>query len=94
MLSLWRAGHQFIKSQKEFIENGLNRIIYCGDHKHCQGFYERFLGLRDATDIPHLRMDLTHSLILPDDSAVWGYPMVRIKINRLLVVAASNHMCE
>ena len=71
------------KIAKGFIDNGLNRIIYCGDHKHCQGFYERFLGLRDAiAEIPH-RMDLTHSLILPDDSPFGDVQWLANKINRL-----------
>ena len=71
------------KISKGFVENGLTRIIYCGDHKHCQGFYERFLGLRDAiADIPH-RMDLTHSLILPDDSPFGDTQWLAKKINAL-----------
>jgi len=74
------------KISKAFIQSGLNRIIYCGDHKHCQGFYERFLGLRDAiADIPH-RMDLSQQLILPDDSPFGDSSWLAKKINALQMV--------
>lgn len=68
---------------KAFIAKGINRIVYCGDYKHCQGFYERFLGLRDAiADIPH-RMDLSQQLILPDDSPFGDLSWLAKKINSL-----------
>ncbi|MDY0210649.1 MAG: LacI family DNA-binding transcriptional regulator [Acholeplasma sp.] len=68
---------------KAFIQSGLNRIVFCGDYKHCQGFYERFLGVRDAiSDIPH-RMDLSQQLILPDDSPFGDASWLAKKINHL-----------
>lgn len=71
------------KISKTVIQNGLNRIIFCGDFQHCQGFYERFLGLRDViSDITH-RMDLNQQLILPDDSPFGDTAWLAKKINDL-----------
>ena len=71
---------------KAFIKRGLNRIVFCGDYKHCQGFYERFLGVRDAiADIPH-RMDMSQQLILPDDSPFGDTSWLAKKINNLSIM--------
>ncbi len=71
---------------KSLINNGLRRIVFCGDHLHCQGFYERFLGLRDAlADISH-RMDMSQQLLLPDDSPFGDEKWLSRKIKDLPIM--------
>lgn len=83
---LMESREPMYKISSAFINNGLSRIVFCGDYKHCQGFYERFLGVRDAiADIPH-RMDLTQQLILPDDSPFGDASWLAKKINNLSMI--------
>jgi len=80
---LMESREPMYKISSAFIKEGITRIVFCGDYKHCQGFYERFLGVRDAiSDIPH-RMDLTQQLILPDDSPFGDASWLAKKINNL-----------
>ena len=83
---LMESREPMYKISSAFIKEGITRIVFCGDYKHCQGFYERFLGVRDAiADIPH-RMDLTQQLILPDDSPFGDASWLAKKINNLSMI--------
>lgn len=83
---LMESREPMYKISSAFIKEGITRIVFCGDYKHCQGFYERFLGVRDAiADIPD-RMDLTQQLILPDDSPFGDASWLAKKINNLSMI--------
>lgn len=69
----------------QLINHGHQRFSYVGDHKHCVGFYERFLGMRDAlADIGH-RLDLKQSLIFTDGSPYGDMQWLIKKITALPV---------
>jgi LacI family transcriptional regulator len=53
---------------KEYLKNGYKEMVYCGDYQHCQGFYERFLGLRDAFSDYAIPIALNNQLIFSDQS--------------------------
>lgn len=68
---------------KYLIKRGFNRLTYCGDHLHCLGFNERFLGMRDSLgDIGH-RIDMSQQLLLPDDSPFGDIGWMVQKIKKL-----------
>jgi len=48
-------------------EAGCKTFGFIGDYRHCQSFYERFLGMREAMFLSGLPVDLRYS-ILADDS--------------------------
>jgi LacI family transcriptional regulator len=71
------------KISKELINGGLMRISFCGDHMHCQGFYERFLGLRDAYLDISRRIDYKQQLLFDDDSPFGDIKWLAKKIKGL-----------
>jgi LacI family transcriptional regulator len=70
---------------KEYLKNGYKEMVYCGDHQHCQGFYERFLGLRDAFSDYATPIDLSNQLIFSDDSPFDDTSWLAKKISGLKV---------
>lgn len=80
---LMHSRDQIYSICRQFITLGFNRLSFCGDYKHCQGFYERFLGMRDAlADINH-RMDLNHSILFSDESPYGDIDWLSRKISSL-----------
>lgn len=80
---------------KTYLKNGYQHVIYCGDHKHCQGFYDRFLGLRDAYSETEHPFHLSHHLILKDDSpyedASWlGKKIASLPVRPQVIVCAND----
>lgn len=67
----------------EYLKNGYKDIVFCGDYQHCQGFYERFLGIKDALSDHSLSVNLNHHLIFPDDSPISDISWLGKKINHL-----------
>lgn len=67
----------------KLISKGYNRLTFCGDNKHCLGFNERFLGMRDSLDDIEHRIDQNQQLIVPDNSPFGDISWMIRKINSL-----------
>lgn len=65
------------------IDQGYNRLTFCGDHLHCLGFNERFLGMRDSLDDINHRIDMNQQLLLPDNSPFGDIDWMVSKIKKL-----------
>lgn len=65
---LMQSRDSVYKVCSNLIQKGYNRLTFCGDHLHCIGFNERFLGMRDSLDDISHRIDMSQQLLLPDNS--------------------------
>jgi LacI family transcriptional regulator len=68
-----------------YLKNGYKDLVFCGDPEHCQGFYERFLGIRDAFSDQALTLNLNHQLIFPDNSPFGDVGWLAKKITQLKI---------
>lgn len=65
------------------ITKGYNRFTFLGDHLHCLGFNERFLGMRDSLDDINHRINMDQQLLLPDNSPFGDITWLTNKIKSL-----------
>ena len=56
------------KIASRMIQDGVKSFGFIGDPQHCQGFYERFLGMREALYHHNLPFNENLSILEPDDS--------------------------
>jgi LacI family transcriptional regulator len=54
-------------------QHKLTTFGFVGDYLHCRGFYERFLGMREALFLNNIEYDSTYSITEPD-SFPYGNP--------------------
>lgn len=80
---LMQSRDSIYKTCSNLIDKGYNRLTFCGDHLHCLGFNERFLGMRDSLDDINHRIDMDQQLLLPDNSPFGDVNWMVSKIKQL-----------
>lgn len=58
-------------------DEGCQTFGFVGDYRHCQSFYERFTGMREALFLSGLPVDLQYSILIDDSTHYDSKTLVR-----------------